>query len=178
MNRPGIVFLAVLVVEVLLYLNYSHPTFRFSVTWANGMTEVLFFVLPVVILIIWIRSRLRKSTLTVGGFFATTAVALLTASWLFLGVLYITMSGKYTFKDYLECVDQPVSAHTVFHAFAFPGWGPVREGYVLRHEMTILPGVRLVKEIERGYLGNESTFCEDMKTAIAKRTDLKPYVYL
>ena len=172
MRKPGIIIAAIVLVETFLFLNFLFPTIRFSARWADDLTVMAFFLAPTIIVLVGVSCRPRfLEGIAVVTYGSVAVIALLA------GIIWIQLDGLFMFGNDMECPAYPAFPHSSIHAFTLPGWGPVPEGFVIRQEMTIVPGVLLVKDVERGELRDTATLCDDVKAAIAKRNDLKPYVY-
>ncbi|MBK7142785.1 MAG: hypothetical protein IPH75_11975 [bacterium] len=179
MKRPGRTLLFILVGELLILLNWQFPVIRFSVQWANDLCLLQTLLAPAVLIYILAKHKemltnfrfLRPTVMVAGTIIA--ALSFVLAGMILLGGLLL---GSETMDK--QCEAMEVFAHSSVKAYRFSSNLPPPRRYMVRQEMTLIPGILLVRELEHGVLdSNAETFCEDLRERMSGRTDLKPYVY-
>ncbi len=179
MNSPGQTILIILVGELLLLFNWQFPVIRLSVQWANDLCLYQILLVPAVFIyilakhkeILTIRRFLRATVMFVG----TTIAAL---SFVFAGMILLGYLQWGTDTMIVQCEGMEIFPHSSVKAYRFrSSFAPNRQ-YMVRQEMTLIPGILLVRELEHGVLDrNAEIFCEGLRKEVSGRTDLKPYVY-
>lgn len=179
MKHPGRTILLILAVEGLIVLNWQFPVVRFSIQWLNDLFLLQVLLAPAFVMLIVARNkqlfnhrRNTRSILMVGG--AVTAAL----SFILLGILLLggLILGSESLLD--RCPSIALSSHSSVRIYRSASNGTPSQDYLVRQEMTLLSGILLVREIERGVKRQDAnTFCDSLRAEIIERYDLKPYVY-
>lgn len=179
MKQPGRTLLFILVGELLILLNWQFPVIRLSALWANDLCVYQMFLAPVVLIYVLAK---HKEMLTTRRFLRPTVIVagtIISALSFFLAGMILLGSFQWGIDTMIvQCEAIELFPHSSVHAYRYAGNLAPNRQYIVRQEMTLLPGVLLVRELEHGVLdSNAKIFCEGLRERVIGRADLKPYVY-